>query len=86
MQYYELDKQEQNLLDLYEKGRLRRMKNSAKEMTRLKGYTQASLARSRNINIRLSQRDLQKLKSKAAAVGIPYQTFVSSILHQFGSR
>ncbi len=86
MKYFELDKQEQNLLDLYEKGRLKSVKNKVKELTRLRGYTRASLGRSRNINIRLSERDLLKLKSRAVAVGIPYQTFVSSILHQFGNR
>lgn len=36
----------------------------------------------RNINIRLSERDLFKLKAKAIEEGLPYQTLASSILHK----
>ena len=35
------------------------------------------------INIRISNRDLQVLKKRALAEGIPYQTLVSSILHKY---
>ena len=35
------------------------------------------------INIRLSSGDLQSIRTRALQVGIPYQTLISSILHQF---
>jgi len=53
-----------------------------------KVYQQAAkntLAKLKNINIRLSSRDLEKLKTKAAESGLPYQTLAASILHQFSN-
>ena len=35
------------------------------------------------MNIRLSRRDLENLQALALADGIPYQTFVASILHKY---
>lgn len=46
----------------------------------------ATLNKTRNINIRLSERDLYKLKAKAIEEGIPYQTLASSILHKSTSE
>lgn len=37
------------------------------------------------INIRISGRDVERLKAKAMEDGIPYQTLVSSILHKYVS-
>lgn len=42
----------------------------------------ATLKKTRNINIRLTERDLHKLKIKAIEEGIPYQTLAASILHK----
>jgi predicted DNA binding CopG/RHH family protein len=41
-----------------------------------------TLNKTRNINIRLTERDLYRLKAKAIEEGIPYQTLASSILHK----
>ncbi|EKR63237.1 toxin-antitoxin system, antitoxin component, ribbon-helix-helix domain protein [Leptospira weilii str. 2006001853] len=35
------------------------------------------------MNIRIAGKDIQLLKTKALEIGIPYQTLVSSILHQY---
>ena len=35
------------------------------------------------INIRISKRDIEALKTKALQNGIPYQTLVTSILHKY---
>lgn len=46
------------------------------------------IARSRktkNINIRLSEEDLSKIRERAQREGVPYQTLVSSVLHKFVS-
>ncbi|MGH7196114.1 MAG: hypothetical protein ACREGA_05070 [Candidatus Saccharimonadales bacterium] len=42
----------------------------------------STLNKTRNINIRLAERDLQKLKARAVQEGIPYQTLAASILHK----
>lgn len=86
MKYYELDKEEKDLLDAIERGGFKSVPNVKKEVKRYRSYASASLARAKNINIRLSERDLQKLKAKAAEKGLPYQTLVASILHQYNEQ
>ena len=86
MKYYTLDKEEKEIIKAIERGSLGRRKNIKKEVALYRSYTRSSLNRTRNINIRLSERDLQKLKARAAEKGIPYQTLVASILHQYGTR
>lgn len=49
-------------------------KELEKEKKRFQDIAKATLNKTRYINIRLSERDLYKLKFKAAEEGIPYQT------------
>jgi len=35
------------------------------------------------LNIRISERDLLELQRKAVKEGLPYQTYVASIIHKF---
>lgn len=37
------------------------------------------------VNIRISSNDLARLKQKAAYKGLPYQTFIASILHEYAA-
>lgn len=38
------------------------------------------------LNLRINQGDLDNLKSKAAKLGVKYQTFISEILHRVAMR
>lgn len=82
MKYFDLDPEEKEIEEAFEKGQLKSVKNLKAEKKRLQKAAAYTLAKSKNINIRLTQKVLFKLKSKAAAMGLPYQTLVSSILHQ----
>jgi predicted DNA binding CopG/RHH family protein len=42
----------------------------------------ARLAASRVISIRLPESDLARARQQAAAKGLPYQTYIKSLLHQ----
>lgn len=37
------------------------------------------------LNIRINSQDLSHLKQKAKTLGVPYQTFISEILHRYAS-
>ena len=37
------------------------------------------------LNIRVNSRDLKSIKQKAKRMGIPYQTFVSELIHQYAA-
>jgi len=39
--------------------------------------------KTKNINIRISAYDIEKVKQRSADEGIPYQTFISSIIHKY---
>jgi predicted DNA binding CopG/RHH family protein len=43
----------------------------------------ASANKTRNINIRISAYDMEKVKQKSAAEGLPYQTLISSVIHKY---
>ena len=48
----------------------------------MKAASETALKDSR-INVRISKRDVEALKTKALEEGIPYQTLVTSILHKY---
>lgn len=83
MKYFELDKNEMKLLKELEAGEFKGVKNVKKEISRYGQYAHNTLSKTRNINIRLSDRVLQKIKALAVQKGLPYQTFISSLLHQY---
>ena len=39
--------------------------------------------KAKNINIRISAYDIEKVKQKSSEEGIPYQTLISSIIHKY---
>jgi len=85
MKYFELNKDENTILKDFEEGKLKSIPDSKKEALKYKQYANNSLSKTKNINIRVPDKVLQKIKAKAAEKGIPYQTLISSILHQHSS-
>lgn len=83
MKYYELNKQEEKVLNDFEKGEFISVPRLKEQKNRYNTYAKNTLNKTKNINLRLSQKDLQKLKSRAAKEGLPYQTLATSILHRF---
>ena len=54
-------------------------------MKKIKAKSRKKLLKSKNVNIRMSESDWSKLKTKAAKNGLPYQTLMSAILHQYAN-
>lgn len=86
MKIYQLDPEEEQILKAFEEGKLVRVKNFDKEKKMLEEAARNTLNKTKNINLRLSERVVAKLKVKAAREGIPYQTLASSVLHKFANR
>lgn len=89
MQYFDpqdLDDEERTLYESIESGEFIEVDNSDEERAKAETAAKATLNKTRNINIRLSERDLYRLKAKAIEEGIPYQTLASSILHKATTR
>jgi predicted DNA binding CopG/RHH family protein len=80
-----LDAYEKELLELDEAGKIQFTKVDSKEKSALMAAARETLQKDKRINIRMSGRDLLSLKRKANRFGMPYQTLISSILHQYVS-
>ncbi len=80
---YELDDYEKGILDDLEKQGYKRSPDYEAERIKLIVAAKATLEKTKNINIRISQGDLWNIKSKAEEQGIPYQTLISSLIRQY---
>lgn len=78
-----LTPEEKEIEEAIEKGQTEEIKLTAKERKNLQDAAKSTLDKTRNINIRLSARDLHNLKVKAMEEGIPYQTLAGSIIHKY---
>ena len=74
---------EQEILDSFERGEWVPVKDLSKRKRELIRYARNTLKKDKRLNIRISERDLSELQKKAVSEGLPYQTFVSSIIHKF---
>lgn len=77
-----LDKEEKEILDAIEGDNVISTGIKKSELDELKKIAKNTLAKTRTISIRISERDLIKLKAMAAEEGLPYQTLISSTLHK----
>jgi predicted DNA binding CopG/RHH family protein len=80
-----LDAEEKDILESYERGEWRPIKNPKAEIKKLREYAKNTLQKNKRINIRMSSKDLDQVQVIAAQEGIPYQTLISSIIHKYVS-
>lgn len=78
-----INKEEQDFLESFERGEWKSVNNLKKRKSDLKDYARTTMRKEKRVNIRISERDLKELQRKAIQEGLPYQTFISSILHKF---
>jgi predicted DNA binding CopG/RHH family protein len=78
-----LTQEEQEILDSFERGEWVPVKVLSKRKRELIRYARNTLKKDKRLNIRISERDLNELQKKAVSEGLPYQTFVSSIIHKY---
>lgn len=79
-----LSKEEKELLDAVEAGEFESVLTEARR-EELQAIARNTVKKDKRINIRISNRDLTAIQSRASEEGIPYQTFVSSIIHKYVS-
>ncbi|MCE3239081.1 MAG: hypothetical protein K0R24_2062 [Gammaproteobacteria bacterium] len=84
-----LNQEEQNISDaidqLIDKGKLKSVNNLKEELTFAKEAAANYFRKDKRVNIRISSNDLARLKQKAAYKGLPYQTFIASVLHEYAA-
>lgn len=78
-----LDKNEKTLLASFERGEWKSVRDLSRVRKHYQEAARETLRKDKRINIRLSQKDLEGIQSRAAREGMPYQTLISSIIHKF---
>ena len=78
-----MDKEEKKISDAYDRGLLKTEDPSEGLLAMLKQAGEKTFKKDKRINIRLSSHDLIGIQRKAAQRGIPYQAFISGLIHQY---
>lgn len=78
----QFDEEELQILQDFELGELESIKDFRDEKLKLEQAADSTLQKDKRINIRISSRDLEKIQSRAAKEGMPYQTYIASTLHK----
>ncbi len=78
-----LDEEERRILQDFERGEFESLRNFRQEKRQMEDAARRMLQKEKRINIRISDRDLERIRKRAAAEGMPYQTLISSTLHKF---
>ena len=79
-----MDDYELELLDAVENAsHFERVENFEDELLEAKNAAKNFLKKSKNVNIRIPEFDMLMLKRKSAELNIPYQTILSSLIHQY---
>ena len=80
-----LDDEEKELLQSLKNEEWVSVDNLQEEIKTHQEIAKNTLRKDKRINIRLSSHDLEALKTNAVEMGLPYQTLVSSVLHQYAT-
>lgn len=82
-----LDKDEKDTLDAFEAavetGKLKSIPQVNKEIKRIQTIAKLAGNKNKRVNIRMTAWDFNKAQEKALQEGLPYQTFLASILHKY---
>lgn len=78
----QLDAEEKEIEQSLEKGEFEPVANEKQEIERMRQAARYTLQKKKVVNLRLSAGTLHRLKIMAMEEGIPYQTYLASILHK----
>ncbi len=83
-----LDREEKELIAEIDRGEWRPVSEEKKEELLRVSKTAGTNTRNKTerMNIRLSEADMLRLKSKAMEKGIPYQTLLTELIHEYVHR
>ena len=79
----DLDREEREVLDAFENGRLVRSRNFDQIRKEAQIAASNTLRKIKRISLRISERDLDLARNRALEEGLPYQTMLSKVIHEF---
>ncbi len=81
----ELDQDEKEILESVERGEWTTVNDFEEESALAREASANFIRKDERITLRISSGDLDRLKQKAAYKGLPYQTFIASVLHEYAA-
>ena len=79
----QLGSEERELLASIEAGEWESVPDVQGEIERHRQAARTTLRKDRRVNIRISSKDLEDIRTLAVEDGIPYQTLIASVLHRY---
>ena len=76
------DREEREILDAFENGMLVRSGDLDQIRNEAQIAAGNTLRKTKRINLRISERDLELARIRALEEGLPYQTMLSSVVHK----
>ncbi len=78
-----LSVEEKAIIDHVESGRAQSVDDLETETKRYAQIAKAQMNKKKAISIRLLESDLERIKAKSLSQGLPYQTLISALVHQY---
>ncbi len=80
-----LTSEENTIIDYVESNNASSIDNLKNEKDRYKQIAIAQMSKKKAINIRLLESDIERIKAKSLSQGLPYQTLIGSLIHQYAN-
>ena len=77
--------EEKAIIDYVESDRAISIDNVENEKARYTQIACAQMSKKKAISIRLLESDIERIKAKSLSQGLPYQTLISSLIHQYAN-
>ena len=78
-----MNKEETDILKAYEDGSIKLSTPSRKEIQEIRKRAVNTFRKERRVTVRLYDHDLKGIQKKAMEKGMPYQTLISGMIHQY---
>lgn len=80
-----LSADEKAIIEYVESNRAISIDNVENEKKRYTQIACAQMSKKKAISIRLLESDIERIKAKSLSQGLPYQTLISSLIHQYAN-
>ncbi len=80
-----LSVEEKAIIEYVESGRAISIENVEEEKSRYTQIARSQMSKKKAISIRLLESDIERIKAKSLSQGLPYQTLISSLIHQYAN-
>lgn len=77
------NREDKEFLESYERGEWYSVSNLQREIKRYQEYAASWLEKNMSVYLTLPADDFEMLKQKASRAGVPYQTLLTNLVHQF---